>query len=60
MKKKQWHSLSCQKTLKISKAIVRVTPEVLSARENLSASTIIRLVAEQARVLKKVSNYKFL
>ena len=38
---------------KISKAMVRVTPEVLSATEILSASTVKRLAIEQGRFLKR-------
>ena len=49
----QWYTLSCQKAFKVSRAIVRVTPEVNSATEILSASTVKRLVAKQDRFLKR-------
>ena len=38
---------------KISRAIVRETPEPMSATEILSTSTIKRSVVEQARFLKR-------
>ena len=49
----QQYPLSCQKTFKISRAIVRETSKMLTAREILSASTVKRLVVEQGRFLKR-------
>ena len=48
-----WYALFCQKTFKISRSIVRVTPEVLSTTEVLSASIVKRLDLEQGRFLKR-------
>ena len=45
--------LPCQKTFKKSRAIVRKTPEMLSATEILLVSTVKRLVVEQGRLLKR-------
>ena len=42
-----------KKTFKISRAIVHVTPEVLSVTDNLSASTVKRLAVEQGKFLKR-------
>ena len=58
----QQYALSCLKTLKISRAIVEVTLEVLSVAKILSASIIKRLVVEQSRILKRewrVRSWKF-
>ena len=41
--------------LKKSRAIVRVTPEVLSTTEILSASNVKKLAVEQGRFLKVAS-----
>ena len=45
--------LSCQKTFKISRAVVRETPKMLSATEIISASTVNILVVEQDRIRKR-------
>ena len=58
----QQYALSCLKTLKISRAIVEVTLEVLSVTKILSASIIKRLVVELSRLLKRewrVRSWKF-
>ena len=41
------------KTFKISRAIVWETPEMMSATDILSASTVKRLAVEQGRFLKR-------
>ena len=51
-----------KKTFKISRAIVRETPEMLSAKEILSASNVKRIVVELGRCLKtelQVRSFKF-
>ena len=42
-----------KKTLKISRGVVRETPEILSESKILSASTAKRLEVEQDRILKR-------
>ena len=51
--KKTISTLSSQNTLKISKAIVRETPEILSATDILLASIVKRLVVDQGSYLKR-------
>ena len=41
-----------KQTFKISTAIVRETPEMLSAKEILSASNVKRIIVELGRCLK--------
>ena len=48
---KKYYALSCQKTFKISRAIVQETSKMLSVTEILSASTVKRLLLEQGRFL---------
>ena len=50
--KDQYYALSRQKTDKMSTAIVRATPKMLSATKILSASTAKMLEVEQGRFLK--------
>ena len=45
----QSEKTSCQKALKIWRAIIRITPEESSATEILSALTVQRLVVERGR-----------
>ena len=53
MKKTNSMLYPVKRHFKISKAMVRVTPEALSATEVLSASTVKRLAIEQGRFLKR-------
>ena len=50
--KDQYYALSRQKTDKMSTAIVRATPKMLSSTKILSASTAKMLEVEQGRFLK--------
>ena len=53
MKKASSMLYPAKRQFKISRAIVRVTTEMLSATGILSASTVKRLVVEQGRLLKR-------